>query len=198
MAEIGVDPAAWSPWGACAGRLPATRPGLTLAAPPTPAAWLLQADPEDAGFGKAAAAALGLAPPAVVGDVAAAADGRRILALGPDMWLLVAPTASAPDDAALRALVDRFDHASAMEQTEARRWLAVDGPAAEELLARFVTLDLALPAFPAGTARGCRIGQVTGLIERVSPERFLVAGPTSTAEHMAAAFLDALDAVAPE
>jgi len=171
---------------------------LTLAGSPTPSAWLLQADPEDAGFGEAAAAALGLVPPAVVGDVAVAADGRRILALGPDMWLLVAPATAAPDEATLRALVDRFDHAGATEQTEARRWLALDGPAAADLLARFVTLDLDLPAFPAGTARGCRIGQVMGLIERVAPARFLVAGPTSMAEHMASAFLDALDAVAPE
>jgi len=185
-----ADAAPWTPFGAAGDRLPAERGDVTLAAAPTPTAWLLQADYGDAIWREAAAAAAGVGVPGSVGGVRGEA-GRRILALGPDMWLLLSD-GQPPAPAGLEELEGRFGHASAVEQTEARAWLTLEGAGAADALRRLSTHDLDLAAFPAGTARGAMLGPVACILERLAADRFVIGGPVSTAEFLAELLLDAL------
>ncbi len=187
MAEL----APWSPFGATTARLPAERPGVTLLALEPPAAYLLQGDPSDVRWRDAVEGVVGAAPPQDVGAVARAA-GRRIAALGPDMWLLIADKALSPE--AQAELGVGFAHVGVVDQSEARCWLRLEGPAAALTLAKLTTLDLRDTAFAVGRAQGARLGPIAGLIERDGRDGFNVAGPVSTAEFLAEMLLDALPA----
>lgn len=177
-----TDAAQWSPFGAWAGRLPVQSERATLTVLPTPRVWLLQADPDSTAW-RDAADEIGLKPESRVGAVARG-DGRRLIATGPDAWLLVAP----PDAADLKPLAG----VAAVEITEARAWLRLEGPGAELALAKVVALDLRKDAFPVGDAFGAKLGPLSSLIDRIADDAFEIAGHTSSAEFLAGLLAETL------
>lgn len=192
MAEPSA-PEDWSPFGALAVRLPAAAAEVTLSVLPTPATFLLLGDIDEPGWRDAIAGAAGVAPSRTVGAVATGAD-RRMLTLGPDMWLLLCDAPAAGLGQALLDAAGRFARAGAVETTETRVWLRLEGGGAATALAKLATLDLAPAAFPPGCVYGARLGALACLLERRADDIFVVAGPTSSAEYLAGMLLDAIGA----
>jgi heterotetrameric sarcosine oxidase gamma subunit len=158
---------------------------------PTPWTYALQADPTDAEWRAAVAAATGVAPPMSVGGVAE--DGAaRVYCLGPDAWLLTSEAEIG--EAALTDALQSFEHSAAVEVTEARAWCAMEGPGAAAALAKLSTVDMSASVFPAGTCRGLQLGPLAAIVERQSAERFIVAGHASTAEFLSAMLARAIGA----
>lgn len=86
----------------------------------------------------AVAEALGVPLGGAIGEIAAAADGRRSLKLGPDEWVLVAPRDAGP-------LADPFgaERAGSLVDISHREvTFVLPDPAAEELLAHGCPRDL--------------------------------------------------------
>lgn len=81
-------------------------------------------------------------------------DGRAALWLGPDEWLLLAPSADAPAIAAALAKAD-----SLVEVSDAFVALLLSGPNAARLLSSGCPLDLHPSAFPPGTATRTLLGR---------------------------------------
>lgn len=182
----------WSPFGDKGRDLPMTREGTTIAVAETPAAFVLQGNCRDGVYYKAAEDVLGLALPKLVSEVARS-ETYRAFWLGPDMWLLLAPAAEAVEASQkLAVLTARFLHASFIETTETRAWLRLEGPAARETLMKLTARDLRDSAFPIGACVGALLGPMHALMERVSEDAYLIAGPTSSAEFLATMMRDAL------
>jgi sarcosine oxidase, subunit gamma len=182
----------WSPFGDRGRDLPMTREGTTIAIAETPIAFVLQGNCRDGVYYKAAEDVLGLVLPKLVSEVARS-ETRRAFWLGPDMWLLLAPAAEAVEASQkLSVLTARFLHASFIETTETRVWLRLEGPAARETLMKLTARDLRDSAFPIGACIGALLGPMHALMERVGEDAYLIAGPTSSAEFLAAMMRDAL------
>lgn len=164
------EQAPWSPFGDFQDRLPATFEDIAVDVLPTPKTYHLQAAPEADAWRREIGAG-------------------RSLDLGPDWALLLGEVDVAAVD---QALADAGE-APLVEVTEARVWLALEGPAAVAALGMWATLDLALDAFPPGQALGARLGPLTVVIERTAPDRFVIAGPTSSAPFLLEMLLDAAD-----
>ena len=149
MAE---PPAPRSPLAALADALAEARAdGVTLAERPTRARLNLRLDPEDADALTAAGAILGGSLPRTPNTVATTVNGKSLLWLGPDEWLVSGPAEEgAALEEALRARLDGRHHAltdvSAMYAT-----LALSGPLAREVLMKGCRLDLHPRAFKPGT-----------------------------------------------
>ena len=149
MAE---PPAPRSPLAALADALTEARAdGVTLAERPTRARLNLRLDPEDADALTAAGAILGGSLPRTPNTVATTVNGKSLLWLGPDEWLVSGPAEEgAALEEALRARLDGRHHAltdvSAMYAT-----LALSGPLAREVLMKGCRLDLHPRAFKPGT-----------------------------------------------
>jgi len=184
--------AKWSPFGDQGRDLPMTRAGTTIASAETPASFVLQGNCSDNGYYKAAGEALGLALPKVVGEVARS-ETYRAFWLGPDMWLLLAPAAEAVEMSEKLALLTApFLNASFVETTETRAWLRLQGPFARQTLMKLTERDLRDSAFPVGACIGLLLGPLHALMERVDEDTYLIAGPTSSAEFLAAMIRDSL------
>lgn len=162
------DASNWSPFGKLQSRLPANFDGIALEALPTPVTYLVQADP-------------------VARDWRGAIDGGRLLELGPDRAFLV----GAVDAAKVNQSLQGQGQVPLVDVTDARVWLAIDGPMAAAALGMWVTLNLSLTAFPTGAAKGAHFGPLAVLIERETATRFIVAGAVSSAEYLLEALLDA-------
>jgi len=109
----------------------------------------LRGDASDAGFRTAVEQVVGAAPPAEPLSSVEAGD-RRVLWLGPDEWLVVAPPEERPDlpgsiDAVLGGI-----HAAVTETGESMTVIELAGPRATDVLRKGCDLDLHPRAFPAG------------------------------------------------
>ena len=141
MAEVPAAPR--SPLASLADALArAQSEGVTLAERPALARFNLRLDPADTFALDAVATVLGAALPLTPNTAADAGDGRSILWLGPDEWLVSAPAADGDALAeALGAALAGRHHAvcdvSAMYTT-----LALSGPRAREVLMKGCRLDL--------------------------------------------------------
>ena len=148
MAE---PPAPRSPLAGIADALAAARAdGVTLAERPTRARLNLRLDPEDADTLTAAGATLGGSLPRTPNTVATTVNGKSLLWLGPDEWLLTGP---AEEGAALEeALRDRLDgrHHALTDVSAMYATLALSGPLAREVLMKGCRLDLHPRAFAPG------------------------------------------------
>ncbi|MDE0390949.1 MAG: hypothetical protein OXI57_02640 [Rhodospirillales bacterium] len=140
-----------SPLAALADALAAVQAeGVTLAEQPARARLNLRLDPKDAEALTAAGAVLGGSLPRTPNTAATTVNGKTILWLGPDEWLVTGPAA---EDAALeetlRGRLEGRHHAltdvSAMYAT-----LALSGPRAREVLMKGCRLDLHPRAFAPG------------------------------------------------
>ncbi|HVY98012.1 MAG TPA: sarcosine oxidase subunit gamma family protein [Dongiaceae bacterium] len=109
----------------------------------------IRGDAGDPAFGAAVKTATGADLPFAANTVSAA-DDLRILWLGPDEWWVVAP------DAKRTELIDRLrrafsgQHTAVTDVSESRTVITMAGPAAREVLARGVSLDLHPRAFGPG------------------------------------------------
>ena len=189
MAEVAAN---WSQFGDQGRDLPITRAGTTIAIAETLVSFVLQGTCSDNGYYKAAEEALGLVLPKDVGEVARS-ETCRAFWLGPDMWLLLAPAAEAVETSQkLAVLTAPFLHASFVETTETRAWLRLQGPFARQTLMKLTERDLRDSAFPVGACIGLLLGPLHALMERVDEDTYLIAGPTSSAEFLAAMIRDSL------
>lgn len=124
---------------------------------------------------EAAAAALGFALPARIGDVADT-GGRRALCLGPDEWLLLADTANAFGGLAIdgpHSLVDITDREEAFR---------IAGPAAADALAVGCPRDL--EALAPGRGTRTVFDGISVVILRLAPDAFELHAWRSFAPHV--------------
>ena len=148
MAEV---PAPRSPLAALADALAAAQAeGVTLAEQPARTRLNLRLDPKDADALTAAGAVLGGSLPRTPNTSAPTVNGKTLLWLGPDEWLVTGPAAEgAALEDTLRARLEGRHHAltdvSAMYAT-----LALSGPRAREVLMKGCRLDLHPRAFAPG------------------------------------------------
>ena len=109
-------------------------------------------------------AAFGLALPAQPCR-ATEADGRSALWLGPDEWLLLAPSGTLDANAAVPG-------ASVVDIGHRQVGLLLEGPGAMDALAAGCPLDLHLTAFPVGMCTRTVFGKAEIVLWRQGAERF--------------------------
>nr|WP_218862509.1 sarcosine oxidase subunit gamma family protein [Actinopolyspora biskrensis] len=150
----------------------------------------LRVPPDDA-VSEAVAEALDLTPPAankVSGD-----EGRALLWLGPDEWLLVAEEERARG--ALRAVRSAQQDASgsSVDVSANRTTLRLAGPAAREVLEKVCSLDLHPRAFSVGDCAQTLLGRTVAVLWQVGPDpEYRVLVRCSFAEYLADLLLDAM------
>jgi sarcosine oxidase subunit gamma len=158
----------------------------------------LRADPGNRVLLDRLGAVLGVTPPtepntAIVED----AGGRRVLWLGPDEWLIIAPPGTASDmEAALRDALAADPTAAVVDVSANRTTLSLAGSAAREVLESGCSIDLHPRVFGPGSCAQTLVGRTGVILLQVSPEpdyRLLVR--PSFAAYLAAWLLDAIDGV---
>ncbi|MEZ5877446.1 MAG: sarcosine oxidase subunit gamma family protein [Tepidamorphaceae bacterium] len=153
----------------------------------------LRGDASDAAFVKAVKAAIGVAPPSEACTVAVKGD-NRVLWLGPDEWLVVAP------DDVEGALLSKLEKglaklgAVAIDLTGNRTVIELSGPSARAVLEKGCYHDMHPRAFPVGRVVGTLIAHTQLFLERASdnPETFRLYVRSSFARHMAEWLMDAM------
>ena len=149
MAEA---PAPRSPLAGIADALAEARAdGVTLADGSARARFNLRLDSKDADALTAAGAILGGSLPRTPNTAASTVNGKTLLWLGPDEWLVTGPVA---EGAALEdELRDRLDgrHHAVCDVSAMYATLALSGPRAREVLMKGCRLDLHPRAFKPGT-----------------------------------------------
>lgn len=129
----------------------------------------LRGDAGDKAFLAAVADAVGATPPVEANSVATG-NGRTILWLGPDEWLIVTPpdTQGAVLDALAEALTGR--HVSVVDVTDARTTIRLHGAHSRDVLAKGCPLDLHPRAFGAGRCAQTLIAKADVLIHQLDDE----------------------------
>lgn len=122
---------------------------------------LRSADP--AALGAALGVGLGMAL-----NRAEVRGGRAVLRLGPDEWLLLAP----PGEAAELLAAAQGQVASVVDVSHRSVTIALEGPHAAAMLAGFVALDLAEPAFPVGMCTRTVLGKAEVVLWRTGAAAF--------------------------
>ncbi len=97
-------------------------------------------------------------------------DGTRILWLGPDEWLLVAPVGN--EQQLMETLADTLTkfHAAAVDVSESRTVLSVGGPSASEALAKGCSLDLHPRSFATGQCAQSEIARAHAIYHKVGED----------------------------
>ena len=168
MAET---PAPRSPLAALNDALAEARAdGVTLAERPARARLNLRLDPKDAEALTAAGAVLGGSLPRTPNTAAPTVNGRTLLWLGPDEWLVTDPAAKGAALAqAIGARLDGRHHAlsdvSAMYVT-----LALSGPRAREVLMKGCRLDLHPRAFAPGACVQTALARAQVILHQTGDE----------------------------
>ena len=149
MAEA---PAPGSPLAALADAFAAARAdGVTLAEQPARVRFSLRLDPKDADALTAVGALLGGSLPRTPNTAAATVNGKTLLWLGPDEWLVTGPAAEgAALEDTLRARLESR-HNALTDVIAMYATLALSGPRAREVLMKGCRLDLHPRAFKPGT-----------------------------------------------
>ncbi|MEM8740611.1 MAG: sarcosine oxidase subunit gamma family protein [Pseudomonadota bacterium] len=151
-------------------------------APAAPAGLVsLRADLADPAIDAALVAATGMAVPGMRRAVTAA--DAAALWFSPDELLLLLPDAARAATALGDAL--RAVHHLVADTTDARCRARITGPAARDLLARGLPVDLAPAAFGPGDLRRTRLGQLAAAIWCEDVERFSLFCHRSVAQHVA-------------
>lgn len=121
----------------------------------------LRGDCGDPAFMQAVEQAIGVAPPTEPNTVAGLGQGRRILWLGPDEWLV----AGDADAAALASATEGL-HAAVVDVSDGRAVIAISGPDAGDLLAKGCPLDLHPTVFAPGRCAQTLIAHAHVIIHR--------------------------------
>lgn len=171
----------------------ASGPELTLREVPFQTQLNLRVDPRDEPTLAAVQAALGIRPPVEPNTVATHGE-RRVLWLGPDEWLVVAPDGDRAGLAdALRAAVD-IEHGSVVDVSANRTTIAIAGAQAADLLAAGCAVDLHPRAFGPGRCAQTLLAKAAIILEqRDDTPRFEVLVRPSFAAYLASWLLDAWD-----
>jgi sarcosine oxidase subunit gamma len=150
------------------------------------------------GAPSAVEAALGFALPTVA-NTTAAANGRTVLWLGPDEWLVVAaPGTEAALELELREALDDA-LGSVVDLSANRTAIELRGPAARDVLAKGCALDLHPSAFGPGQCAQTLIARAQVILEQLDDApayRLLVRG--SFSDYLATWLLDAMAEFQPD
>lgn len=143
----------------------------------------LRGDPGDAGFLAAVESVLGAGLPLQANTFCQAGE-RRLYWLGPDEWLMVAPSA---DEEALAgrlraALSGR--HFAVTEIGHGQTIVVMDGPGARRVLAQGCPLDLHPRSFGPGRCAQSHLVKAGILIAQVGAERFELVVRRSFADYL--------------
>jgi sarcosine oxidase subunit gamma len=133
--------------------------------------------------------ALGVALPEVCGRVSSAGE-LGALWLGPDEWLVVAPTEPGALVAGLRNAL-AGDPGSVVDVSANRTTLELSGPAARQTLEKGCPVDLHPRSFRPGTAVTTTLGRVPVLLWQTGDTTYRVLPRSSFADHVARWLLDA-------
>ncbi len=117
-------------------------------------------------------------------SVSLAEDGRRVVWMATDELLLLMPHSEV--DAALAKLAKALDgtHHLALDVSDARAVLRLEGADAAETLAKGVPLDVSEAAFPVGCARRTHLGGLAVGLWRIAPETWEIVCFRSFAHHL--------------
>ncbi|RVT81578.1 sarcosine oxidase subunit gamma [Rhodobacteraceae bacterium CCMM004] len=97
-------------------------------------------------------------------------QGRTLCWFSPDEVLLILPRGEAPS--ALSALAEAMEghHHLAADVSDMRAVLRVEGRAVRDVLAKLTPADMAPGAFPPGSVRRTRLGQIAAAVRMVEDE----------------------------
>ncbi len=111
------------------------------------------------------------------------ADGKGIVWMSPDEVLLLLPHADAAAAVAQFAAAMGAEHHLAVNVSDARALIAVEGPFAAEVLAKLTPADVHPAQFGPGDFRRTRLGQVAAAIWCVAPGSYRVICFRSVADY---------------
>ncbi|MBU0780224.1 sarcosine oxidase subunit gamma [Loktanella salsilacus] len=106
-----------------------------------------------------------------------------VLWMSPDELLFVLPYGSVADSLARIAKVLKGQHHLAVDVSDARTMLRVDGPFAREVIAKLAPVDLYPGAFGEGQVLRSRLGQIAAAFWMSGPQTFEVICFRSVAEY---------------
>jgi len=152
----------------------------------------LRVDPTDAAAMDRLRAVLGVALPTVANTVTRSTDGERhALWLGPDEWLIVGPSGTAPaiEADARDAAGDAF--VTTVDVSANRVSLEVDGDRARDLLAFGCSLDLDDRAFPVWSCAQANVARANVVLWRRARDRWSLLVRPSFAAYLQAWLEDA-------
>ena len=140
--------------------------GIGLVERPYRAMVTVRGDAGDERFREAVEAIAGVAPPAEPNTVATSRKAK-VMWLGPDEWLIVAPPGR--EGAHASGLRERLSGlaAAVVDVSESRTVIAVTGPKARDLLAKSCTLDLHPRAFKVGACAQTGLARAAILLHLV-------------------------------
>lgn len=142
----------------------------------------LRGDLADPAFGKAVAAATGVGMPA---PLTAAFDGDAgAVWMSPDEVLLFVAYAEAEARTADLTSALAGQHHMAINVSDARAVISIEGPGARELMAKGAPLDVSDSAFPVGTARRTHFAEIAVGLWRTGDEAWQVVCFQSYAQHL--------------
>jgi len=166
--------------------------GLALRELPFLAQLNVRADLDDTLLAHALAAALGCALPTEPNTVATGSGERRVLWLGPDEWLVVAPAGEEPAlERELRAaMAGRFG--AVTDVSANRTTLELAGARVREVLMTGCALDLHPRAFGPGRCAQTTLARAQAIVERSGADAFRLYVRPSFAGYVVTWLLDAI------
>jgi sarcosine oxidase, subunit gamma len=108
--------------------------------------------------------------PVSLPSFASRAAGARLLALGPEEWLMVCDSVDGPSLHAAVADLARTQGMAAVDLSHGMICLRVGGTAVRDVLSMGCGLDLHTRSFPAGNCTRTRLAQLAVVIECTHPE----------------------------
>ncbi len=123
--------------------------------------------------------AFGSLPPP--GAVLETGEGARLVGLRPDQWLLLTPDPAGRDGSVARSWRERLPGVAVMDEGHKHVAIVLDGPAAEAVLQKGLSVDLDPSAFPLNGAIQAGLAGHAVLVLREAGGRFLLAAQRSFA-----------------
>ncbi len=162
------------------------RPGLRLREIPAPGQITLRvADVSAPVVGVLLGKLLGVSAPAPL-TASFGEAGRAAVWMAPDELLLLLERGGVPGAIANLERALAGQHHLALDVSDARALLRLEGADARETLAKGVPVDLSDAAFPVGRARRTHLGGLAVGLWRRAPETWEIVGFRSYAHHLAA------------
>jgi sarcosine oxidase subunit gamma len=142
----------------------------------------LRADLSATATGKAVKAVTGLRVPGQ--RAAVLQEGRGVLWMSPDEVMLLVPYEAAAGAVAGLSAALAGTHHLAVDVSDARAIIAIEGPGCREVLAKGAPVDLASSAFGPGMIRRTRLGTLAVAFWMTGPDAFEVMCFRSVAQYV--------------